>query len=295
MDGVLIMNKPSGWTSHDVVQKARGLLRERRIGHTGTLDPSATGVLVLCIGKATRIAHYLEAQEKEYRARMRLGVITDTLDADGTVVETRSYERPSREELQAILRDFTGTIDQRPPAFSALKVNGVPAYRLARQGKPVDLRIRQVQVHRLDLLAYDDPFVELEIVCSKGLYVRSLCADIGERVGSGAHLAGLVRTRSGRFLIKDALTMEELEYRTRRGDIANALISLDNALSEYPSVEIGPDDARRVRHGNAVDWPGGPEQPELVRVHEKGKGLIALGKAAEGRLRPELVFQASGQ
>ena len=199
MDGVLNINKPSGVTSHDVVESVRRILHERRIGHTGTLDPLATGVLVLCAGRATRIAQYLEAGEKEYKATMRLGVTTDTLDADGLVQETRSYTPPDRRKVIEVLQGFTGSIMQRPPAYSAVKVAGVPSYKLARRGQGGTAQTaagNDIQ-HRAD--GVRGPCGESYGGCSKGVYIRTLCAEIGDALGMGAHLTSLERTRSGRF------------------------------------------------------------------------------------------------
>lgn len=290
MNGVLIVNKPSGATSHDVVREARRLLKERRIGHTGTLDPLATGVLVLCVGKATRIARYLEAQEKEYRVVMRLGVSTDTLDADGTITETRTYAPPSRERLLAVLRDFTGDIMQRPPAFSAVKVSGVRSYALARKGRQVELAPRPVTVKRLDLLSYEDPSVGLSVTCSKGLYVRSLCADIGEALGSGAHVTSLERVRSGRFTLDRAMTIEQLRDFAEKGSAEKRLLSTDEALSDLAVVTVGPQETEKVSHGNSIPWSNASSEFTQVRVHDADGSLLAVARLGSGMLRPETVF-----
>lgn len=291
MDGVLIINKPAAWSSHDVVQKVRGILREKRIGHTGTLDPLATGVLVLCVGKATRIARYLEAQDKEYRALMRLGVVTDTLDADGRVLETRSYAPPSREAIIGVLRDLTGTIMQKPPAYSAVKLSGVPAYKHARMGKSVDLKPRPVMIHRLELTSYEDPLVGLSVTCSKGVYVRSLCADAGAALGMGAHLVSLTRTRSGRFTIEQAMTLDRLTAMAAAGAVGNAVLSLDSALADFPLVEVGAAEARKVSQGNQVLWAARDGEAVAARVHGPGGRLLAVARVGEGKLKPEIVFQ----
>ena len=199
MDGILNINKPSGITSHDVVERVRKILREKRIGHTGTLDPLATGVLVLCVGKATRIAQYLEAGEKEYKAIMRLGVTTDTLDAGGKVLEKKQYGPPDQRKIIEVLQGFIGPIMQRPPAYSAVKVAGVPSYKLAREGKAELLKPRPVTIFSIEMTSFEDPLVSLHVRCSKGVYIRTLCAEIGDALGMGAHLSGLERTRSGRF------------------------------------------------------------------------------------------------
>lgn len=291
MDGVLNVNKPAGMTSHDVVQRVRRLLKEKRVGHTGTLDPSATGVLVLCVGKATRIAQYLEAGDKEYQAVMRLGVTTDTLDADGKVLETRFHPPLDRGLVMEVLQKFTGIIMQTPPAYSAIKVQGVPSYKLARQGKAEPLKARQVQIHSIDMTGYEHPFISLSVGCSKGVYIRTLCADIGETLGCGAHLTSLVRTRSGTFSLADSILLEgltELKENTPGNDL---LIPLDQALSDIPAVTVGDEASRRILHGNSVEAPSaGTQQQGLVRVHDREGKLIALARETGGAVKPETVF-----
>lgn len=290
MDGVLIVNKPSAWTSHDVVLKARRILKEKRIGHTGTLDPLATGVLVLCVGKATRIARYLEAEEKEYRAVMELGVITDTLDAEGRILERRAYTAPARTTIIDTLRKYSGVIMQRPPAYSAVKLSGVPAYKLARKGIPVELKTRRVTINRLELTSYEDPLVGLDVLCSKGVYIRVLCADIGNDLGTGAHLVSLTRMRSGRFTLEQAMTLDRMAALADQGSIDNALISIDNALGAFPQVDVDVNESEKLSHGTQVPWQAGLGEPLMVRVHDPEGRLVALALAGSGMLRPELVF-----
>lgn len=292
MDGVLNINKPSGMTSHDVVERVRRILRERRIGHTGTLDPMATGVLVLCVGKATRIAQYLEAGEKEYKAVMRLGVTTDTLDAEGRILETKSYSPPDRLKISEIMRRFTGSIMQRPPAYSAVKVAGVPSYKLAREGKAEPLKPRQVTIYSIDLSAFENPLVSLTVRCSKGVYIRTLCSEIGTALGMGAHLAGLERTRSGHFYIDKAITLDQLQDMTTAGNLAQALTSIDDALLTFPSVPISEDDTKRVLHGNQISCPASLAKTgsDLVRLHSPAGTLLALARVVSGVLKPDLVF-----
>ncbi len=295
MEGVININKPSGMTSHDVVLHVRRILGEKRIGHTGTLDPLATGVLVLCIGKATRIAKYLEAGEKEYAAVMRLGITTDTLDADGRVLETRTCPAPARELILRLMRQFIGTIMQRPPAFSAVKISGVPSYKLARQGKAEPNKPRAVTIHAIELAAYEHPFVSLMIRCSKGVYIRSLCADLGDALGTGAHLTKLQRTRSGRFSIAAAVTLEELSSMAEAGREAQAIATIDDALADVPPILLAEAESERVTHGSRVSCPdesktGG--RNGLVRLHDPLGRLLALAHLEGGILRPELVFSA---
>jgi len=294
MDGVVNVNKPSGMTSHDVVMMARRMLKENRIGHTGTLDPLATGVLVLCIGKATRIAQYLEAGQKEYRAEMRLGITTDTLDADGRVLETRTYKAPDRAAILEVVHRFTGTIMQTPPAFSAVKIAGTPSHKLARQGRAVPNKPRPATIHSIDLTGFEDPFVRLRVRCAKGVYIRSLCADIGEALHAGAHLTSLQRTRSGRFSIDKAVTMEALAQMIDAGTIESAVTSIDEALADFPSVAVADTDAGRVLHGSRIfcsaDAPGTCGRPGMVRVHDSLGRLLSLARHDGATIFPEVVF-----
>jgi tRNA pseudouridine55 synthase len=292
MDGVLNINKASGVTSHDVVVSVRKILRERRIGHTGTLDPLATGVLVLCVGKATRIAQYLEAGEKEYKAVMQLGVTTDTLDSDGSVLETKTYLPPDRQKMLAVMQGFTGTIMQRPPAYSAVKVAGVPSYKLAREGKAQQLMPRPVKIYSIEMTAFEDPLVRLTVRCSKGVYIRTLCSDIGASLGMGAHLAGLERTRSGSFSIDHAITLEQLQAKTASGDAALIATPIDDALADLPSVLISETETIRVLHGNQIDCPASCANitTDHVRLHGPAGRLLALATIHAGVLKPKLVF-----
>jgi tRNA pseudouridine55 synthase len=293
MNGVLIVNKPRGWTSHDVVSKARRILQEKQIGHTGTLDPLATGVLVLCIGKATKIVRYLETDDKEYTAEMKLGITTDTQDADGKVLEARAYSSPTIGQLQDALNAFRGSIQQRPPAFSALKVNGVPSYRMARKGTLTEHEKRPVTVHAVKLVEFTDPIAHFTVHCSKGTYVRTLCADIGERLGMGAHLLSLIRTRAGRFLLEQALTLEEVAERAASGQAEKMLITLSDAVSGFPACTVDDPDAQSIAHGNAVSAPQGfsPEDTKApVRVLGRDGRLLAVARPREGYLRPEVVL-----
>ncbi len=293
MDGVLNINKPSGVTSHDVVESVRRILHERRIGHTGTLDPLATGVLVLCAGRATKIAQYLEAGEKEYKATMRLGVTTDTLDADGLVQETKSYTPPDRRKIIEVLHGFIGSIMQRPPAYSAVKVAGVPSYKLAREGRAALLEPRPVTIFSIELTAFEDPVASLTVACSKGVYIRTLCAEIGDALGMGAHLIGLERTRSGRFSIDRAISLDQLQEMMAAGSAEQALTPIDDALAAFPVISISEAETVRVLHGNQISCPlsfANVAAGGHVRLHSPSGRLLGLARVDAGVLKPDLVF-----
>jgi tRNA pseudouridine55 synthase len=293
MNGILIIDKPGGWTSHDVVNKARRILQEKKIGHTGTLDPLATGVLVLCIGKATRIVRYLESDDKAYIAELRLGTTTDTLDSQGKVLDTREYSPPSWERVKEVLAGFQGEIRQRPPAFSALKVSGVPSYRLARQGTSPKHDERTVTIRSIDLMDFRDPLVKFNVHCSKGTYVRTLCADIGERLGTGAHLVSLIRSRAGRFTLEQAMSLEQLANLAAGGGAASALISPEQALQELLSVTVDRSAADRVAHGNSLAAPSGglpDDAPDPIRILGLDGKLLAVARVRDRLLKPETVL-----
>ncbi len=282
--GVLNIDKPSGMTSHDVVDAVRKILGVRRVGHTGTLDPQATGVLPLCVGRATRIAQYLTQADKEYLMTLRLGVTTDTLDAAGKETSRVEEIRVRREEVEQILPRFVGDIKQVPPLFSAKKYRGERLYRLARRGEQVERQPVAVRVHALELLKFALPFVTLKMSCSKGTYARSLCDDIGRALGCGGHLHALTRTRSGRFSLEGILTLEALEQMVRERRLGEVLIPVADALSHLPAVRVAPEAGRVILHGSdvaagmVVQFPAGLHQRALVRVLGYRKQLLSLAE-----------------
>jgi tRNA pseudouridine55 synthase len=283
--GVLNINKPAGMTSHDVVDAVRKTLGVRRVGHTGTLDPQATGVLPLCVGRATRIAQYLTQADKEYVMTLCLGVTTDTLDATGKVTARVEEVRVGREELVAVLPRFVGEIRQVPPLFSAKKVRGERLYRLARRGEQVEREPVTVRVHALELLEFALPYATLRMSCSKGTYARSLCDDIGRALHCGGHLHALTRTRSGRFTMDGILTLEGLEQRVREGRLHEVLIPIADALAHLPAARVAPEAGRLLLHGNdltaatVVQFPPGVSRGALVRVLGYRKQLLSLAEA----------------
>jgi len=292
LDGVLVVNKPAGWTSHDVVARARVLLGVAKVGHTGTLDPAATGVLVLCLGKATRIAEYLVNADKEYRAVLRLGIATDTQDATGTVIAGAGGALPGRAAIEAVMGRFVGQHRQVPPMYSAVKIQGVPLYKSARAGRTVDRPAREYTVRSLKILSITPTpptlDVTFDVVCSKGTYVRTLCADIGEALGVGGHLAGLERRRAGRFCIEDALTLDDLAALAGREAVGTRLHALADVLDGVPVLTLDPRAADGVRHGVAVPaaqvigMEGHWEAGACVRLQTADGRLLAIGKVPCG-------------
>ena len=300
MDGVLVVDKPEGLTSHDVVAVARRLLGEKRIGHTGTLDPLATGVLPLACGRATRLVRFLTASDKEYDATMLFGVTTDTLDVTGTET-SRSCVAPARDAVLEALAALTGEYMQMPPAYSAKKVGGRRAYDLARRDEPVTLMAARVRVSRLELLEFGDDRCRVSLTCSAGFYVRSLVRDVGERCGTGASLEALRRTRSGDFTIDEAVSLDALtssDPSAKTGsDVATLLIPMDKLLSGFPAVTVTSEGLVRVSHGQQVrasdlvgSAPSGPA--EWVRLLDGSGALVGLGTpgTATGLLHPEVVL-----
>ncbi len=290
MNGWLLVDKPDGVSSHDVVQSARGWLRQRRVGHTGTLDPLATGLLVLCLGAATRLSEYLLGQSKKYRALVRLGQTTDSYDADGEVTTTQAVS-VNRAELTVALHGFRGVIEQIPPAFSAIKSAGQRAYKLAREGKPARLPARIVRIEQLSLIDFEAPDVTLELACSAGTYVRSLAHDLGQVLGCGAHLAALRRTAVGPFALEHAHTPAELEAAFRAGRGERHVLSPGAALSDWPEIRLRGEDVRSLQHGNAVTVPGSIA-PRLGLAYDSRGELIAVveGQPATGQWQPRKVL-----
>jgi tRNA pseudouridine55 synthase len=289
-NGILNVNKPSGLTSHDVVSRLRRITGQRRVGHAGTLDPTATGVLLLCLGQATRVAEYLQARDKVYRARLRLGISTDTYDSEGQIVDQRDTGHITHSAVQRALGEMVGPLDQVPPMYSAIKHQGTPLYRLARRGQTVERKPRRVVIHTLELLEWDPPYLEAKIHCSKGTYIRSLAHDLGQRLGCGAHLAELTRLASGRFQLSDALVLEELEHAAEQGKLERLLLPIDAALQDYPAVTVDDDLAKSILFGQRVRLPDAP-QATLLRAYGRDEKLLALLRLRnDGAWQPHKVF-----
>lgn len=285
MDGVLVVDKPKGPTSFDVVSRVRRALQVRRAGHTGTLDPMATGVLPICLGEATKVAQFITEGDKAYEAVVKLGVETDTLDAEGQVTATHPVPPLDRAALEQALGGFRGTFAQTPPMYSAVKVGGKRLYELARAGEEVERQARQVTVHALELLDFSADEVRLTVDATKGFFVRVLAQDLGKALGCGAHLKALRRTRSGPFTLDQAVPLEVVE--AQGAAIAPRLVPVERALLGMDAVLLTAADAKKVRHGGAVEVarPDG-----LVRVLGPGDELLAIAQVERGRLRYRRVL-----
>jgi tRNA pseudouridine55 synthase len=252
LSGILNVDKPAGMTSHDVVDAIRRVAGQRRVGHAGTLDPMATGVLLVCLGQGTRMAEYLMRGRKRYRAGVVLGSTTDTYDAEGQVTSSGGRTDFQRAEVEAALAGLLGPSQQLPPIYSALKQGGEPLYRRARRGETVEVQPRPVEIDGIRLLDWQPPLLILEIACSPGTYIRSLAHDLGQRLGSGAYLGSLVRLASGRFALEDATSLERLEEAFRHGQEEQFLLPLDEALLDWPAIVVAGGDKLRLTQGQPI-------------------------------------------
>jgi tRNA pseudouridine55 synthase len=275
ISGALVVDKPVGMTSHDVVQAIRNGTGLRRAGHTGTLDPRASGVLVILVGPAVRLSEYVSASDKRYQAIIRLGGSTDTFDAEGKVTLTKDPLNITEEQFNTALQTFVGEIEQTPPPYSAVKVQGRKAYEMARQGEEVDLTPRKITVHHLEVLEWAPPEVVIDVHCSSGTYVRSLANDLGVMLGCGAYLVGLRRTKSGRFSLRDSVPLRKLQEAFAAGNWYQYLIPAAEALGDWPAVELNPDEVEGVRHGHRVKVVGEPTETKVRGVSTQGE-LVAL-------------------
>jgi tRNA pseudouridine55 synthase len=294
ISGVLVVDKPVGMTSHDVVQAIRTGTGLRRAGHTGTLDPRASGVLVILVGPAVRLSEFVSASDKRYQAIIRLGSTTDTFDADGKITQSPSPVNVTEEQFEKVLNTFIGEIEQTPPPYSAVKVQGRKAYELAREGEEVELAPRKITVHHLEILEWAPPEVVIDVHCSSGTYVRSLANDLGNALGCGAYLVGLRRTKSGRFSLREATPLRKLQEAFHAGNWYQYLIPAAEALAEWPAVELTPDDVENIRHGHRIR-AGGEAEAGMVRGVSTQGELVALmdlvtGETGEPEWQPKKVF-----
>jgi tRNA pseudouridine55 synthase len=304
INGILNINKPAGMTSHDVVDLVRQMCGQRRVGHAGTLDPSATGVLIVCLGQATRVIEYLMASDKVYRAHIRLGVSTDTDDAEGEVTATTEVD-VGEEEVQEALASFIGSIQQVPPMYSALKHEGTPLYKLARQGLTVDRQPRSVEIYNIELLDCFDkaqhkwtlPLLTIRVECSPGTYIRALARDLGQKLGCGAHLQSLTRLAGGHFTLEQAVSLDELAEAFAQGNWREFIHPLDEALLNFDPMVFDAQTEKRIRHGQQVEAPLVSEGEEggLRRAYSENGELIAIlgHDPRTGFWQPKKVFTAS--
>src|SRR5947209_10692063 len=293
MDGILNINKATGMTSHDVVAKVRKLLRQKRVGHTGTLDPAASGVLPICLGQATRVAEYLSESGKVYQAEIIFGVVTDTYDSEGTVIRTAPVAELTLPQIEEALSHFLGPQIQLPPRYSAIKIQGQPAYKRARAGEEFSLEPRSITIARLEIIAWNSPRFTLAIECSKGTYIRSLAYNLGEYLGCGAYLGALVRTRSGPFFLSESITLEQLADAAASESVDEHLFPADKALQDYPALLLDAVSAGRVLHGMAFRYdPEPPISSKLARVYDTSGNFLAIAEwdAAQEMWRPKKVF-----
>ena len=291
VNGLLNIHKPVGPTSFQIIERLRRLTGIRKIGHTGTLDPLASGVLPICLGQAVRLSEYLSGEDKVYRAEITFGVRTTTDDAEGEIV-TREDVSFGRDAIEVLLPEFTGEITQVPPQYAAIKVAGKHMYDLARQGTPVVAPPRSIRIDRLMLLEWSPPRALIEVACSKGTYIRARARDLGERLGCGAYLTSLVRTKCGVFAIEDAVAFDALNA---AADWRTYLLAPDVALQAWPMIQLDAASTERIGHGHAVSTPEPHAAGTLVRAYDaRGQFCAVLRAASEsGVLRPEKVFVAA--
>lgn len=292
LDGILVVDKPRGKTSHDVVEAVRRLLGFRQIGHLGTLDPLATGVLVLALGRATRLARFYAERRKRYFCAIRFGFATDTYDADGTPLGPDTLPALRAEELERLVGEFVGRIRQIPPPFSAKKIHGRPAHELARRNRPVELAPVEVEVYEFRLTGVEGPVARFGVECGAGTYIRALAHDLGKRQGSGAHLQEIVRTAVGEFTLDHAVPLAELEQDAKSGRAAERVIRLENLLPELPRATVLPVIERRVRHGAKFNLPLAQIQPGQVTAAQGAPAKLDSGDWRPAHLR---VFTQQGQ
>ena len=279
--GIINVYKEKGFTSHDVVAKLRGIVGQKKIGHTGTLDPDATGVLPVCLGKATKLCDLLTDKNKTYEAVLLLGKTTDTQDITGEVLEEKSTEALTEEKVREAIEGFIGDYEQIPPMYSALKVNGKKLYELAREGKVIERKARPVKILDIQILEIDLPKVRMEVSCSKGTYIRTLCHDIGEKLGCGGCMESLIRTRVSTFRIEDAKTLDEIETLKQEGKLAELLVPIDAMFPFYPKITVKDDWKAFAKNGKPLDLKMlkeacGQDEETQVRLYDESGKFIAI-------------------
>ncbi len=297
-DGILLCDKPSGMTSHDVVDKIRRITGQKKAGHTGTLDPQATGLLMICLGRATKISRFFSDLDKTYDAVIRLGIVSKTYDAEGITADTESSPVPelANDDIEAILRQFEGKIKQRVPAYSAAQKGGKRLYKMARRGEEVETPIREVEIHNIELLDYKKPDIHCRVTCSKGTYIRTLAHDIGGAIGCGGYLAKLNRTRIGSFELNSALTIDDMKNHIENDTLSHIIVSIDKALN-YPSVSVDEKfiehvvDGRLPQYKDIVSIEGKFAAEDVILLRSREGRALAVGKA---ELDSESIKKSTG-
>ncbi|OON91504.1 MAG: tRNA pseudouridine(55) synthase TruB [Candidatus Epulonipiscium fishelsonii] len=297
MDGILNILKPKGFTSHDVVAKCRGILKTKKIGHTGTLDPAAWGVLPICIGKATKAASYLTDIDKCYQAEVILGANTTTEDITGEIVETFPVN-VTKEQIQSIVDSFIGEYIQIPPMYSAIKINGVRLYELARKGITVERPTRVVYIYNCEIIEWiNENKFKINVHCSKGTYIRTLCTDIGKKLGCGAYMGDLVRTKVGRFILEDSITLDELQkleiILNKKGTEINQLYKIEELFENYPILTVKQTANKRLYNGNFLSLEDINEKLPLnkkLRIYDCNDNFIGLYNIQDDIIKPEKMF-----
>jgi tRNA pseudouridine55 synthase len=291
LTGLLLIDKPGGWTSHDVVAKARGITGRRRIGHTGTLDPMATGLLVLCLGRATRLVEYLTSHAKHYEGEIQLGVATDTDDAQGAVIARHSVPALSASDLSDVAKRFLGEHHQVPPAYSAIKIRGQRAYAAARSGSPLNLPSRSVVVHELTLAQISDDRLSISVHCGAGTYVRSLARDIGGALGCGGHLATLRRTRAGKLDVAGAVSLEHLAMHTAAGRLSELLLPMDEGIIDHEAAILTNEHGRQLATGVPVHVETAERAVSSARIYTADGRFVAVAEVSSaGQIKPRKVL-----
>lgn len=281
MNGIILIDKPQGWTSHDVVGKLRGILHERRIGHSGTLDPLATGLLVVFIGRATRAVEFAEADRKEYVAGLRLGMNTDTQDITGRII-SKETDIPDEPEVRIAIERFRGELEQIPPMYSAVKIGGKKLYELARKGESIERKPRHITIFGLEITGRSDNDYILDVVCSKGTYIRTLCHDIGAALGCGGCMSSLRRTKSGVFSVDNAYTIAEIQEAADRGEEEKLLLPIDTLFAGYPKLSVDADSEKKLKNGCIINTssPDG-----RFRVYSEDGEFLLLGDVKGGVMK----------
>lgn len=295
--GILNVYKEKGYTSHDVVAKLRGIVGQKKIGHTGTLDPDATGVLPVCLGKATKVCDLLTDKDKTYRAILKLGITTDTQDISGQVIRERDPRGLKEEEVRQAILSFVGAYEQVPPMYSALKVNGKKLYELAREGRTVERKSRPVHIYEIQIQEMNLPRVEFTVTCSKGTYIRTLCHDVGEKLGVGGCMEELERIAVGRFHLRDALTLKEIQEMKEEGTLEEVLRPVDSVFLQYPKMQVKASCESLAFNGNPLPKKGvevfeGAKEDQIFRLYTESGEFLALYKKTPKDYRIVKMFYA---